>query len=49
MGLESFDSDSYATYVGSTADIKKVNEAKNSSEIVKNENTIVTKEGQKNG
>ena len=49
MGLESFDSDSYATYAGSIAETKKVDEAKNASETVKNENTIVTKEGQKNG
>lgn len=49
MDLESFDSNSYATYAGSTAEINKVNEAKNASETVKNENTIVTKEGRKNG
>ena len=49
MGFESFDSDSYAPYAGSVAETKKVDEAKNASETVENENTIVIKEGQKNG
>ena len=49
MGLESFDSDSYAPYAGSVAETKKVDEVKNASETVENKNTIVTKEGQKNG